>query len=101
MEPEGITRACTIVPVMNRKARMTHNHETTSRTMALPKVGFGPAGVISGDSCAAGVWSSTSPFIWHRLNFNDQWLFVSRRARIEFSLRAIHRVDARVAGSAV
>src|SRR6266404_9038322 len=86
---------------MNRKARITHSQETTSRAMALPKVGFDSASVCSESSCSAGVWTSSSPFIWHRVNFNDQWLFVPCRARIEFGLRAVNRINARVAGSAV
>ena len=73
-------------------ARMTQSQDTTSRRTALPRAGFGSTGF-----CSAGVWSSTSPFIWHRLNFRDQLLFVFRRAGVEFRLCAVHRVNARVA----
>ena len=39
MEPEGITRACTIVPVIRRKASATQSQETQFAQNALAAVG--------------------------------------------------------------
>src|ERR1700747_2574592 len=38
MEPEGITRACTMVPVIRKNASATHSHESNSRPMRRPSV---------------------------------------------------------------
>src|SRR5580700_6380523 len=38
MEAEGITRACTMVPVIKKKASATHTHESSSRTRRWRKV---------------------------------------------------------------
>src|ERR1700722_1601307 len=48
MEPLGITRACTNVPSMKRKAMMTQNQETTSRqTLSLVVAGAGAGGSMA------------------------------------------------------
>jgi hypothetical protein len=66
---------------------MTHSQDSASRRMALPRAGFG----------SAVAWSVSSPLIWHRLNFHDQWDFLFRGAGIELGLRAVHGVNARIA----
>src|ERR1700726_1254970 len=101
MEPEGITRACTIVPVINRNARITHSQETASRTTSLPSVGFGGfiSTVATGTAGIADNFSSS--LIWGHLNFRDQRFFAVTCARLEFGLRSIHWIITCVTGSSI
>src|SRR5262249_48344369 len=87
MEPDGITRACTIVPVMKRNARITHSQETTSRTMTLLTAGF----------CSAVTTSVSSAFIRHHLNLNKWRFLVPGSARLQLGLRAVNGVHPGVA----
>src|SRR5689334_24251866 len=47
MDAEGITRACTIVPVINKNARATQTQESSSRARRWRKVLDSPAGGCS------------------------------------------------------
>src|SRR5882672_3876304 len=76
-----------MVPVMKRKARMTHSQDNASRSMSLFTSGF--------VSVATG--SVSSAFIRHHLNFHDWCFFGLHRAGFELALRAVHGVHTRVA----
>src|SRR5216683_1626746 len=72
---------------MNRNARMTHSQDNASRTMSLFTSGF----------VFTSTGSVSSAFIWDHLNFHDCRSFGLFRPGFKLSLRAVHRINARVA----
>src|SRR5580704_6100799 len=97
MEPEGMTRACTIVPVIKRKARTTHSQDRSSRRRRWPGEGCGSRGA----SAATTVDSAASPFMAGGLRRHGAGVLGRRccAAFDHFELDALGRVNARVAGS--
>src|SRR5580700_1567008 len=109
IEPEGITRAWPIVPLIRRKARPTQNQARASRCTRLPMGSLGSSAFLDGFltvSSPASLplgFSFASAFTFHR-----HWLFdrcVFRGAAIfrfrsvsvalaDFQLHEVGRIDA-------
>src|SRR5579864_478670 len=74
MEPEGITRACTMVPVIRKNASATHSHESNSRPMRRPSVDVSGAPAVKparlGGSLARVAVSGGSGFMTAGLLFS-------------------------------
>src|SRR5579864_7158882 len=103
MEPEGITRACPIVPLISRNTSATQNHAMTSRCTRLP-TGTAFAGVS--------LLFLASAFMFHRHGPLDCGVFLKIRlhcvghlavpaAFTHFQLHQIRRIHAGVARSAI
>src|SRR6266446_7621420 len=100
MEPEGITRACPIVPLISKNTSATQNQAMISRCT------FCPTGTLG---CASFL-GLRSAFMFHRHGMFD-WSFTSvavhcvtcfvHNALAHFQLHQVRRIDARVAGRAI
>src|SRR5690242_10027673 len=99
MEPEGITRACPIVPLISKKTSATQNQAMISRCT------FCPTGTLGCDSFLG----LGSAFMFHRHGMFDR-CFISvavhhvtcfvHKSLAHFQLHQVRRIDAGVAGSA-
>src|SRR6266436_669003 len=100
MEPEGITRACPIVPLISKNTNATQNQAMISRCT------FCPTGTLG---CASFLGLG-SAFMFHRHGMFD-WCFTSvavhcvtcfvHRSLAHFQLHQVRWINAGVAGSAV
>src|SRR5229473_1347233 len=100
MEPEGITRAWPMVPLMSKNTSATQNQAMISRCT------FCPTGTLG---CAS-LLGLGSAFMFHRHGIFD-WTFTSvavhrvtclvRIAFAHFQLHQVRRIDAGVAGGAI
>src|SRR5579875_2784784 len=92
IEPLGITRACTRVPSMKMKARITQNHETTSRQTRCCAVAGARCGDFSPDlpaalACRASAFTMRLHFQLHEL----RGICARVACRAEFSFGIAHR----------
>src|SRR5216684_1706492 len=100
LEPEGITRAWPMVPLMSKNPSATQNQAMISRCT------FCPTGTLG---CAS-LLGLGSAFMFHRHGMFD-WTFTTvaahrvtcfvHNAFADFQLHQVRWIDARVAGSAI
>src|SRR5260370_34098003 len=101
MEPDGITRAWPIVPLMSRKTSATQNHAMISRCIRVPT---GTLGCVS-------LLRLASAFMFHR-HWMFDWTFTrvavhvvpglaTRSATAHFQLHQVRSIDPRVARLAI
>src|SRR4029077_21208065 len=99
MEPEGITRAWPMVPLISKNTSATQNQAMISRCTFCP----------TGKLCCASLLGLRSVFMFHRHGMFD-WSFTSvsvhsvtclvHNAFAHFQLHQVRWIDARVAGRA-
>src|SRR4029077_11473413 len=100
MEPEGITRAWPMVPLISRNTRATQNQAMISRGARAPTGTWGGASLLG----------LGAAFMFHRHGMFD-WPFTSvavhrvtcfaHNAFAHFQLHQVRRINARVAGRAI
>src|ERR1700685_4394597 len=90
MEPLGITRACTRVPSMKRKAKITQNHDITSCHMRSPVVtrSIFSCRTFSGNTASVSTSAFTMSLHFELHQLSRIAAGVARRA--EFSFRIFH-----------
>src|SRR5271163_3364612 len=102
MEPEGITRAWPMVPLISRNASATQNHATISRTILA---------LIGSDAADTSAFWRFSDFTFHRHRPFRSWRIFRCIAHADsqcaisvafahFELHQVRRINARVTGSA-
>src|ERR1700684_4222092 len=102
MEPDGITRACPIVPLISRNARPTQNHAIISRWIFVPTA-----------TCVTSCFLLLSAFTFHHhrpfycefisgipVQVADHTVAGPGFTGADFQLYEIRRVNARVTGGA-
>src|SRR5580658_5632219 len=104
IEPEGMTRAWPIVPLISRKARPTQNHASTSRCTRLPMGSLGssaafpvsfPASLPLG-CCLASAFTFHRHWLFDRCVFRSAAIFRFRSVSValaDFQLHKVRRID--------
>src|SRR5208282_609370 len=92
IEPLGITRACTIVPSMNKKARITQNHEIASRAARLFHNDPARSPSLRRDITASRVSASAPTMSLHFELHQLRWVAAGVARRAESSFLVFNRL---------
>src|ERR1700675_80445 len=113
MEPEGITRAWPMVPLISKKTSATQNHAMISRWTFCPTGTWGTASLLRLASALTSLFGSAfnSAFMFHRhgilvgaftsVAIHRVTCFAARNAIAHFKLHQVRGIHARVARRAV